>query len=43
MAHEPLHGSCSCGRNQYSINVPEDVTDRAGVYFDSSRDNRMSI
>ncbi|KAJ5161916.1 hypothetical protein N7492_007308 [Penicillium capsulatum] len=40
MAHEPLHGSCSCGRNQYSIELPDDVTDHAEVYFDSSRDNR---
>ncbi|KAJ5089251.1 hypothetical protein N7532_007935 [Penicillium argentinense] len=40
MAHEPLHGSCSCGRNQYRITIPDDVTDHAEVYFDSSRDNR---
>ncbi|KAJ5682784.1 hypothetical protein N7462_005949 [Penicillium macrosclerotiorum] len=40
MAHEPLHGSCSCGRNQYRIQIPDDVTDHAQVYFDSSRDNR---
>ncbi|OQD78382.1 hypothetical protein PENDEC_c001G00941 [Penicillium decumbens] len=40
MAHEPLHGSCSCGRNEYSIQIPENVTERAEVYFDSSRDNR---
>lgn len=41
MAYEPLHGSCSCGRNQYAINIPDDVTDHAEVYFDSSRDNRV--
>ncbi|KAJ5596881.1 hypothetical protein N7450_003339 [Penicillium hetheringtonii] len=40
MAHDLLHGSCTCGRNQYQITIPEDVTDHAGVYFDSSRDNR---
>jgi hypothetical protein len=40
MAHESLHGSCSCGRNQYRISIPEDVTDHAEVYFDSSRENR---
>ncbi|EAW07268.1 uncharacterized protein ACLA_019730 [Aspergillus clavatus NRRL 1] len=40
--HEPLHGSCLCGRNQYSIDIPEDVTDHANVYFDSSRDYRRS-
>ncbi|KAJ5925967.1 hypothetical protein N7454_007477 [Penicillium verhagenii] len=41
MSHEPLHGSCSCGRNEYQITIPDDVTDHAQVYFDSSRDNRM--
>ncbi|CAG8385324.1 unnamed protein product [Penicillium salamii] len=40
MACEPLRGSCSCGRNEYQINIPDDVTDHAEVYFDSSRDNR---
>ncbi|CAI7587654.1 hypothetical protein N7533_006011 [Penicillium manginii] len=40
MAHESLHGSCSCGRNQYTIAIPENVTDHAEVYFDSSRENR---
>ncbi|KAJ5088665.1 Glutathione-dependent formaldehyde-activating enzyme/centromere protein V [Penicillium angulare] len=40
MAHEPLHGSCSCGRNEYKIDIPDDVTEHAQVYFDSSRDNR---
>lgn len=43
MTHEPLRGSCSCGRNQYQIQIPEDVTNHAEVYFDSSRDNRMWI
>lgn len=41
MTVEPLRGSCSCGRNEYQINIPEDVTDHAEVYFDSSRDNRQ--
>lgn len=41
MVHEPLQGSCSCGRNHYSIQIPDDVADHAEVYFDSSRDNRM--
>ncbi|KAJ5091255.1 Glutathione-dependent formaldehyde-activating enzyme/centromere protein V [Penicillium alfredii] len=40
MVYEPLHGSCSCGRNNYQITIPDDVTDHAEVYFDSSRDNR---
>lgn len=38
---EPLRGSCSCGRNRYLIRIPEDVTDHAHIYFDSSSDNRM--
>ncbi|PWY90057.1 hypothetical protein BO70DRAFT_359046 [Aspergillus heteromorphus CBS 117.55] len=37
---EPLRGSCQCGRNQYQIRLPDDVTDHAHVYFDASRDNR---
>ncbi|KAJ5858654.1 hypothetical protein N7534_003931 [Penicillium rubens] len=40
MAFDPLRGSCSCGRIEYQINIPDDVTDHAEVYFDSSRDNR---
>ncbi|OJJ45666.1 hypothetical protein ASPZODRAFT_133533 [Penicilliopsis zonata CBS 506.65] len=40
--HEPLRGSCSCGRNQYLIRIPEDVTAHARIYFDSSWDNRRS-
>ncbi|RMJ23554.1 hypothetical protein PHISP_05565 [Aspergillus sp. HF37] len=39
-AREPLRGSCSCGRNQYLIQIPENVTDHAHVYFDASRGNR---
>ncbi|RAH73130.1 uncharacterized protein BO66DRAFT_418211 [Aspergillus aculeatinus CBS 121060] len=38
--HIPLRGSCQCGRNQYLIRLPDDVTDHAHVYFDSSQDNR---
>lgn len=40
---EPLRGSCSCGRNQYLIQIPENVTDHAHVYFDASRGNRTSL
>ncbi|KAG0158468.1 hypothetical protein PDIDSM_5983 [Penicillium digitatum] len=40
MAFNPLRGSCSCGRNEYQIHIPDDVTTHAEVYFDSSRDNR---
>ncbi|KAJ5131359.1 Glutathione-dependent formaldehyde-activating enzyme/centromere protein V [Penicillium bovifimosum] len=39
MALEPLRGSCSCGRNAYQINIPDDVTDHAEVYFDNGRDS----
>ncbi|RDW90174.1 uncharacterized protein DSM5745_01949 [Aspergillus mulundensis] len=39
---EPLRGSCMCGRNQYLIRIPDDVTDHAQVYFDAGRDNRKS-
>ncbi|PYH45709.1 uncharacterized protein BP01DRAFT_391479 [Aspergillus saccharolyticus JOP 1030-1] len=38
--HVPLRGSCQCGRNQYLIRLPENVSDHAHVYFDSSQDNR---
>ncbi|OOF95505.1 hypothetical protein ASPCADRAFT_207984 [Aspergillus carbonarius ITEM 5010] len=39
-SHEHLRGSCHCGRNQYQIRLPENITDHAHVYFDTSRDNR---
>ncbi|KAL4976949.1 hypothetical protein BDW66DRAFT_133539 [Aspergillus desertorum] len=39
---EPLRGSCMCGRNQYLIRIPDNVTDHARVYFDTGRDNRKS-
>ncbi|KAL4934462.1 uncharacterized protein BDV17DRAFT_8239 [Aspergillus undulatus] len=39
---EPLRGSCMCGRNQYLIRIPDNVTDHARVYFDVGRDNRKS-
>lgn len=40
--HEPLHGACLCGRNQYLIHIPDNVTEHAEIYFDSGRDNRTS-
>ncbi|KAJ6160491.1 hypothetical protein N7470_003887 [Penicillium chermesinum] len=40
MSHEALYGTCSCGRNHYRVSIPDDVTEHAHVYFDSSRDNR---
>ncbi|GLA65018.1 hypothetical protein AtubIFM54640_006755 [Aspergillus tubingensis] len=39
-SHEHLRGSCQCGRNQYQIRLPEDITDHAHVYLDTGRDNR---
>ncbi|KAF3398040.1 hypothetical protein F1880_006111 [Penicillium rolfsii] len=43
MAYETLHGSCSCGRNEYTIQIPEDVADHASIYFDSGRDSRQFL
>ncbi|KAL2822312.1 hypothetical protein BDW59DRAFT_149468 [Aspergillus cavernicola] len=40
--HKPLQGSCLCGRNEYLIRIPDDVTDHARVYFDTGRDHRRS-
>lgn len=40
---ESLRGSCSCGRNQYFIRIPDDVADHARIYFDDSSDNRTTI
>lgn len=42
MAHEPLYGSCSCGRNEYTIQIPDDVADHAQIYFDTGSDSRES-
>ncbi|KAL9089284.1 MAG: hypothetical protein Q9165_005852 [Trypethelium subeluteriae] len=38
----PLHGSCSCGRNEYTVYIPEDqaTTSLAQVFFDSGSANR---
>ncbi|KAI2791069.1 hypothetical protein POX_c03924 [Penicillium oxalicum] len=43
MVHEPLQGSCSCGRNEYTIHIPEDVADHAHIYFDTGRDSRQVL
>jgi hypothetical protein len=43
MTHEPLNGSCSCGRNEYTIQIPDDVADHAQIYFDTGRDSREYI
>ncbi|KAL4809244.1 hypothetical protein BDV18DRAFT_131566 [Aspergillus unguis] len=39
---EPLRGSCMCGRNQYLIQIPDNATEHARVYFDAGRDHRKS-
>ncbi|KAG0652397.1 hypothetical protein D0Z07_1476 [Hyphodiscus hymeniophilus] len=41
-AERPLQGGCSCGRNKYSILIPEGATEVAQVYFDSSLEHRRS-
>ncbi|KEF62109.1 uncharacterized protein A1O9_00081 [Exophiala aquamarina CBS 119918] len=38
----PIHGACNCGRNLYSITVPEGAVERAEVYFDDSSESRRS-
>ncbi|KAK5049480.1 hypothetical protein LTR84_004409 [Exophiala bonariae] len=38
----PIHGACNCGRNVYSITVPQDALERAEVYFDGSSESRRS-
>ena len=35
----PLRGSCSCGRNNYIIAVPENPADSAHVFFDGSSED----
>jgi len=35
----PIHGACNCGRNLYSITVPEDAVEQAEVYFDESSES----
>jgi len=43
MTHQhPLQGGCSCGRNRYTIQIPQDATERARVLFDSSAVARRS-
>ena len=43
---EPLHGSCSCGRNQYLIALPSDplrVPDVLSVEVDDSAESRTYL
>lgn len=35
----PIHGACNCGRNLYSIVVPENAVEQAEVYFDDSSES----
>ncbi|KAI9810624.1 MAG: hypothetical protein M1827_006186 [Pycnora praestabilis] len=37
---KPLRGACSCGRNRYTIAVPQDATEIAQVFFDNSSQHR---
>ncbi|PQE13077.1 Glutathione-dependent formaldehyde-activating enzyme centromere V protein [Rutstroemia sp. NJR-2017a BBW] len=37
-----LQGGCTCGRNKYTILIPQDATDVARVFFDSSNVHRRS-
>jgi hypothetical protein len=36
----PLQGGCSCGRNRYIIQIPQDATERPQVFFDNSHSHR---
>jgi len=38
----PLRGGCSCGRNEYIIEVPPNATEVAEVFFDNSASQRRS-
>ncbi|KAI5864572.1 hypothetical protein GGS23DRAFT_453523 [Durotheca rogersii] len=37
-----LRGSCHCRRNQYSVQIPDDASERAQVLFDSTTDSLAS-
>ncbi|KZZ88659.1 Mss4-like protein [Ascosphaera apis ARSEF 7405] len=37
-----LHGSCSCGRNQYVVSIPLEQREYAAVYFDNGSDGRLT-
>ncbi|KAJ9134434.1 Mss4-like protein [Pleurostoma richardsiae] len=39
----PLHGGCSCGRNQYIIQVPRNASERAQVLFDTQPSQRLPL
>ncbi|KAH8663592.1 hypothetical protein BGZ60DRAFT_411688 [Tricladium varicosporioides] len=42
MNHHHLHGGCSCGRNRYIINIPQDASEAAQVFFDNGAAHRRS-
>ena len=39
----PLQGGCSCGRNRYIIQIPQDTTSQPQVFFSNIHSHRMSI
>ncbi|KAG9234458.1 hypothetical protein BJ875DRAFT_376395 [Amylocarpus encephaloides] len=41
-ADRPLRGGCSCGRNKYTVTVPQNASERAQVFFDNSAAHRRS-
>jgi len=38
----PLRGACSCGRNTYTIDVPQENDEVAQIIFDNSSEHRKS-
>ncbi|KAI9794079.1 MAG: hypothetical protein M1816_006704 [Peltula sp. TS41687] len=36
----PLRGACSCGRNRYTVEVPQESNEIAQIFFDSGSDHR---
>ncbi|KAI9051607.1 hypothetical protein LZ554_004651 [Drepanopeziza brunnea f. sp. 'monogermtubi'] len=37
-----LHGGCSCGRNAYTITIPQNATEKPQVFFENSHGSRKS-
>ncbi|CAL3964661.1 hypothetical protein PZA11_002385 [Diplocarpon coronariae] len=42
MDEHPLHGACFCGRNRYTVCIPQDATEKPRVFFDNSYGHRRS-
>jgi len=38
----PLQGGCTCGRNRYTIRIPQDTAEVPQVFFDNGRSHRRS-